>query len=421
MDGVVNKTVLENGIKVLTCKIPYVRSVSLGIWVNAGARDEQDDEAGMSHFIEHMFFKGTTSRSAYDLAKEFDAMGSHTNAFTTMETTCYHARVMDIHLEKMTEILSDIFLNSRFDDDEIDNERPVILQEISMTHDNPEDYIHQMFEKNIWCSHPLGRSVLGTPDTVSGINRDKITDFLNRLYLPERIIITAAGNLEHDHFVSCIANAFESIRKKYVFPQRITPAYSHGMFSQTRDIEQAHICFGNHGISVTDDRRFASSIVNTILGGNMSSRLFQEIRERRGLAYSVYSFSSTYDDAGLLGIYAGVSPDNINQATDLILKELKQIKEQGITEEELKNAVQYTKGSIFLALENSESHMVRLAQNELHFGRYVPIEETISRINSLTRKDIHAFLDDMFDLNSLSISVLGPDMDMSGVKDLAGF
>ncbi len=419
MEGVVKKTVLSNGVRVLTCKIPYVRSVSLGIWVDVGARDEDVLESGMSHFIEHMLFKGTPTRTARDLAKEFDAMGSYTNAFTTMETTCYHAKVMDSDLGKMAGIFSDIFLNSEFDNDEIKNECPVILQEISMAHDNPEDQIHHIFENNIWDTHPLGRSILGTKKTVPTINRRGIKAFFEKLYHPDRLIISAAGNLDHDSFVSLMAEPFETIKKKRTFPKREIPIFRNRITSCYKDIEQTHICFGNPGISVADDKRFAASIVNTVLGGNMSSRLFQEIREKRGLAYSVYSFSTSYIDSGILGIYAGVSPENMNRTTELILNELKRLKDGGITQEELENATQYTKGSILLSLENSESHMGRLAQNEFHFGRSVPVDETIGRINSITCDDISAFTEEYFDLSRLSIAVLGPVKDDSGIRELA--
>lgn len=408
MGDIVKKSTLRNGVRVITKKLPYVRSVSMGVWVNVGARDERLHENGLSHFIEHMLFKGTSTRSAYQLAKEFDAIGGHTNAFTSMENTCYHARVLDIHLEAMVDMLSDIFLNSLFDPAEVENERPVILSEISMLEDSPEDFVHTLLEENYWRDHPLGRSILGSRENVLKFDADKIESFFNKSYQPCQTIISAAGNIDHDHLISLIGPAFEAIEAGKPTPERISPeAHTHTRF-HTRELEQVHLCVGNKGLSITDPSRFSCSLMNTILGGNMSSRLFQEVREKRGLAYSIYSFSSLNVDSGLFGTYTGVAPENAHKATELILKEIDTLCQVTVEENELQDAKDYTKGNILLSSESTDNQMVRLAQNEIHFGRYIPVEETIENINKVTPDDIRILANRLFKESRPSLTVLGP-------------
>ena len=292
MKKTVNKTTLKNGVRILTKKMPHAHSVSMGVWVDAGARDESVKENGLSHLIEHMIFKGTQKRTAFQIAKQFDALGCNTNAFTGYENTCYHAKVMDSHLKTVVEILSDIFLNSVFDEKELEKERPVIFQEIGMVEDNPEEYVHVLSNTAFWGDNPLGRSILGTKENILGFTADDIRKFFKRFYQPNRIIISIAGNLSHDKTVDLIGPKFESVKPGNSFPERITPFAHSAVNLKHRDSEQGHICIGTKGISITDPRRFAFSILNAVFGGNMSSRLFQNLREQRGLAYSVYSFMS---------------------------------------------------------------------------------------------------------------------------------
>ncbi|MGD2151383.1 MAG: pitrilysin family protein, partial [Desulfobacterales bacterium] len=308
MEHDVNKTTLKNGIRIVSKKMPHIHSVSMGVWVNVGARDELSSENGLSHFIEHMIFKGTEKRTAFQIAKEFDSIGGQTNAFTSAENTCYHAKVLDTHLETMVDILSDIFLNSVFDEKEIENERAVIFQEIGMVEDSPDEYIHVLSGRNFWGDNSLGRSVLGTRENVADFNSHTIKRFFHKLYQPERIVISAAGNLEHNRLVDLIGPVFESIHPGNSFPERFTPQGRCKVNLHQRNLEQVHICLGTKGVSITDPRRYAYSLMNTIFGGNMSSRLFQEIREKRGLAYSVYSFISSYVDTGVFGASAAVNP-----------------------------------------------------------------------------------------------------------------
>ena len=418
MNKTVRKTVLDNGVRIVTGKLPHVRSVSMGVWVNVGARDESAAENGLSHFIEHMLFKGTTSRSAFELAKQFDAIGGHTNAFTSMENTCYHASVLDSHFEIMVDILSDIFLNSTFDEDELENERPVILSEISMMEDNPDDYIHVLLEKNYWGDHPLGKSVLGNPENVMAFDSDKIKTFFKNRYQPEQIVISASGNVEHDRLVELIAPTFGLLKSDGRKRERTTPVPVIHTDIVEKSIEQVHVCLCNQGLSITHPERFTGSLMNTILGGNMSSRLFQEIREKRGLAYSVYSFSSLNTDTGLTGVYTGVAPDKVETAVELILNEWRRICDEKISADELSDAMEYTKGNILLSSESTENHMVRIAQNEIHFGRYVPIVETLDKVNAVTCEGIQDLANRLFKSSRPSLSTLGPFSDEDKISSL---
>ena len=417
MTKAVKRTVLDNGIRVLTKHMPYVRSVSMGVWVDVGARDESPAENGLSHLIEHMIFKGTRRRSAYDIAKEFDAIGGHTNAFTSFENTCYHAKVMDIRLESMVDILSDIFLNSIFDGGEIERERPVILQEIGMSEDNPEDYLQTLASRAVWGDTPLGRSILGTRKNVSGFTSQDVKHFFKRLYQPERILISAAGNLDHQQIVDLVRGGFENIGPGNGFPERLAPPIlaNTGVFQ--RELEQEHLCINTPGIPISDPRRFAFSILNTILGGNMSSRLFQEIREQRGLAYSVYSFASSFMDSGLFGLYAGVAPENTELTLDLMLKQLDRLEADPVGADELTAAQDFIIGNLLLAAESNDNQMVRLAQNEINFGQYIPVSEVVANIKAVTADDVRALADQLFADRKFSLTLLGPLTDLGPAFD----
>ena len=421
MEHAVNKTVLNNGIRIVSKKMPHVHSVSMGVWVNAGARDESSSESGLSHFIEHMIFKGTKKRTAFQIAKEFDAIGGQTNAFTSAENTCYHAKVIDSRLETMVDILSDIFLNSIFEEKEIENERAVILQEIAMVEDSPEEYIHVLSGRNFWGNNSLGQSVLGTRENVAGFNAHTLKGFFLNFYQPERIVISVAGNLEHNRLVDLIGPVFESIRPGNSFPERITPQENSKVSLHRKSLEQVHICLGTKGLSITDPRRYAYSLMNTILGGNMSSRLFQEIREKRGLAYSVYSFISSYVDTGVFGAYAAVNSENAFIATRLILKEIAKLKHLRVDPNELQDAKEHTKGNLMLASESNDNQMVRLAQNETHFGRYIPLEEIANNIQSVTQDDILDLAESLFQKRQFALTLLGPVTQKDEFDDILTF
>ena len=418
MDAQIDKTDLKNGIRILTRKMPHTRSVSMVVWVNVGARDENPAESGLSHFIEHMIFKGTRQRSSFQIAKEFDAIGGHTNAFTSMENTCYHAKVMDTHTDTMIEILSDIFLNSVFDPGEIEKERPVILQEIRMVDESPDEYVHLLSGKNFWGDNPLGRSILGAPENIIRFDADLIKTYFHRLYQPDRIIISAAGNVEHADIIERLGPAFESIKPGNGIAERITPRSRSLVDLNHKDLEQVHICLGAPGLSITDPRRYAYSLLNTILGGNMSSRLFQEIREKRGLAYSVYSFITSHVDTGMFGVYLAVDPSRALEAANLVLNEIDKLSTQPVTAAELQGAVEYTKGSLLLASESNDNQMVRSAQNEIHFNRSIRLSEVIKKIESVTTAEILALAESLFKTDRMSLTLLGPVKDKKPFEDM---
>jgi predicted Zn-dependent peptidase len=419
--AVINKTLLPNGIKIISQKTPHIRSVSMGVWVNVGARDESDRENGLSHFIEHMIFKGTARRSAYQIAKEFDAVGGHTNAFTSMEHTCYHAKVLDNHMETMVDILTDIFLNSTFDPQEVERERPVICQEIGMLEDAPEDYVHLLSGHNFWGDHPLGRSILGTRENILNFDSPIIKDFFHRFYHPERIVVAVCGNVDHQRLLELVAPTFGSIVSDQNLPERHAPEISPGMRIHFRELEQVHVCLSTPGLSITDPRRFALSLLNSLLGGNMSSRLFQEIRERRGLAYSVYSYIGSHVDSGMFGIYAGIHPDNVQQTIELIVQEMNAICRTPITAAELQDAKEFTKGNLILATESVDNQMVRLAQNEIHFNEYIPLESVIEHIEAVTAEEIQELARTLFISEQSGVTLLGQVDDKTDFKSIVAF
>ena len=390
----------------------------MGVWVSVGARDESASESGLSHMIEHMIFKGTQKRSAFQIAKQFDAIGGHTNAFTSFENTCYHARVMDAHLDTMVDILTDIFLNSAFNEDEIEKERPVIFQEIGMVEDNPEEYVHVLSGQAYWGDNPLGRSILGTREDILKYNSTTLKTFFRHFYQPEHIVISVAGNVNHDRIVDLVSSEFENIKAGRRFDERITPKGNPLFQLHYRDLEQAHICLGTSGIAITDPRRYAFSLLNTIFGGNMSSRLFQSIRERRGLAYSVYSYISSFEDTGMFGAYAGVSPENALETTRLMVAELKKLKTERVAATELDDAKNYTKGNLLLASESVDNQMVRLAQNEINFGRQIPLQEVVDQVESISEDDLIDLADSLIREDRLALTVLGPVKDETQFKNI---
>lgn len=413
MDRTVNKTILKNGVKIVTKRIAHARSVSMGIWVKVGARDESSDESGLSHFIEHMIFKGTSNRTGFQIAREFDAIGGHANAFTAMENTCYHARVIDSHLETMVDILSDIFLNSLFNAKEVESERQIILQEIRMVEDSPDEYVHLLSGSAYWGDNPLGRPVLGARENIIGFDAATIKGFFRRVYQPEHIVISAAGNLVHDQFIDLIGSPFESAQPGNGLPERATPTGRSTVNLYPRELEQVHLCIGTKGLPITDPQRYVFLLMNIILGGNMSSRLFQEIRERRGIAYSVYSFISSHVDTGMFGVYAGVDPKRMLESIELILKEMYRLKMRRVDSAELHNSKECAKGGLLLASEGIDNQMVRLAQNEIHFGRYIPLQEIVDKIESVTEDNILGLTGDLFQTDRLAITLLGPVADKS--------
>jgi predicted Zn-dependent peptidase len=405
------KSSLDNGVRIITERIDHSRTVSVGFWVEVGARDEDGANNGSAHFVEHMLFKGTHSRSARQIAMEMDLLGGMSNAFTSNETTCFYATVLDSHTEQLIDLLNDIFLDSVFDPVELERERQVILQEISMVDDTPDDLVHELFASQLWGDHPLGNTVLGPREVVSSLSSADLLDYVRRHYTPDRILIAAAGNVEHDSFCSLLADRFTSLscagsecnrlRKP---PAQIAPRRK--MYN--RPLEQMHMVFGTYGLPVTAEKRYALLLLNTVLGGNMSSRLFQEIRENRGLAYSVYSYLGAYEDSGSISIYAGVDPVAAAETSELIEQEVERIRCENVLPEELDGAKNYVKAGLFLSSENNEARMIRAAKNELYFGRYIPFEEIAAAIDRVSVEDMRLLAGQLLGGRALTVVGLGP-------------
>jgi predicted Zn-dependent peptidase len=413
-DSVYQKSFLRNSVRVVTEYIPHVRSISTGIWVDAGSRDEEEDEGGMSHLVEHMIFKGTDKRSALDIAKELDSIGGMSNAFTCQEQTCFHAKVLDTHLAKVVDLLLDIFRNSLFKPEDLEREKLVVLQEISMVEDTPDEYVHVLFNRSFWGENPLGRPILGDAGIVKGFNQQKIINYIVKCYLPSRLVKAPAGHIDHHRFVDLLRASLEEMNQENGYYRRQTALVTKEVNVHVKPLEQVHVCLGVRGPAAVDEFRFVDTLLSTILGGNMSSRLFQKIREERGLAYSVYSHVSTYSDVGLLGVYMGVRPDSLPEALDLVFKEFDKLRAGQLDQSELDAAKDYLKGSILLSAENTDNRMGRLAKNELLFQRFVSFEEVLKRIDEVGIDQVGDRAGMRLDPQGVSVTVLGPwDKDLA--------
>nr|WP_239138094.1 pitrilysin family protein [Actinoplanes regularis] len=413
-DGV-RLTVLPSGLRIITEAIPTTRSAALGIWVGVGSRDETPAMSGASHFLEHLLFKGTPKRTALQISAEIEAVGGETNAFTTKEFTCYYARVLDADLPLAVDVLVDAVADSILEPGDVETERGVILEEIAMHEDEPGDEVHDVFAEAIYGDHPLGRLISGTPESVTPMTRNQINNFYRKRYQAPEVIIAAAGNLDHAAVVRLVRKALAGT------PLDTEPAEPAGprpgdkrvrvRKPQTvvlhRDTEQAHIVLGTVGLSRYDDRRFALGVLNNVLGGGMSSRLFQEIREKRGLAYSVYSYASQYADSGLFGVYAGCAPGKAGEVLDLIRTELERVAESGITAEELVRGRGMAKGAYVLGLEDTGSRMSRLAKSELLYGDLMSVDELLTRVDAVTIADVGQVAADIL-AREQSLAVVGP-------------
>jgi predicted Zn-dependent peptidase len=413
-DGV-RRTVLPSGLRIVTEAIPHTRSAAIGVWVNVGSRDETPTMSGASHFLEHLLFKGTKKRSALDISAEIEAVGGETNAFTTKEYTCYYARVLDADLPLAVDVLCDAVAESVLDPADVETERAVILEEIAMHEDEPGDEVHDVFTTAIFGDHPLGRLISGTEETISPMTRTQINGFYRRRYIAPRIVIAAAGNLDHAAVVRQVRKALagspldsapaapEALRAA---GKRIRTLPAHTVV-QNRDTEQAHVVLGAVGIGRMDDRRFAHGVLNNVLGGGMSSRLFQEIREKRGLAYSVYSYGSQYADAGLFGVYAGCAPGKVDEVLDLTRAELDRVAAKGLTTEELSRGKGMVKGSYVLGLEDTGSRMSRLAKSELLYGDLMGVDDLLGRVDRVTLDEVNELAADLLS-RPMSLAVVGP-------------
>ncbi|MFN8545862.1 MAG: pitrilysin family protein [Candidatus Binatia bacterium] len=403
----VRSTRLANGVRVLSQELPDSPSVTIGIWVENGSRFEAAEQGGISHFLEHLFFKGTARRTAAAIAEEIDAVGGVLNAFTGKEFTCYYAKVLPEHLPLALDLLGDIFTRSQFAEEEIVRERTVILQEISQVEDAPDDYVHDLFNQAFWPGHPLARPIAGTAETVSRLTRADFLAFLETRYRPNRVLVAAAGRLRHDDLAVAVAQQLDGLRGAATVVDGGRPEARAGASVHAKPLEQVHLCFGVPGIAQADPDRYPAHVLNLALGGGMSSRLFQEIRERRGKAYSVYSFLSAFADAGYVGVYVGTSAESVQEVIAVVAAEIDRMARDGLTADELIRTRNQMKGNLLLGLETSDSRMSRIAKNELYFGRDVPIEEISANIDAVTSDDVVRVAERLFRPRRLALTVLG--------------
>lgn len=409
------KTTLDNGITVVTESMKHVRSVSLGVWVKTGARDEVDSVKGVSHFIEHMLFKGTKTRSAKDIAIEMDSIGGEINAFTSKEHTTYYVKVLDEHIPIAVDVLSDIFFNSTFDPKEFERERKVIVEEIKMVDDTPDDLVHEMYLETVWKGNPLGQPILGTKGSIRGLSRETLIDFMQRHYLPSQIVISAAGNFDMDKLTGLLNEKFGGHKRKGKASGVHRPEFRPTMNMKDRKLEQTHLCMGYEGYPFVCEDRYGVYALNNIVGSSMSSRLFQEVREKRGLAYSVFSYLTQLSDAGLFTIYAAVSPSKTVSLVRLIKKEIAKLVKHGVDDDELRKVKEQMKGNMVLGLENTSNRMSQLAKHEMYLGRYYTLDEIITEIDKVDKDQIARLIHEIFVEGKPGLAALGP-VDKSLIK-----
>jgi predicted Zn-dependent peptidase len=388
--------------------MPHVRSVSVGIWIGTGSRRETPEQNGVSHFIEHMLFKGTTSRSAEDIARSVDSIGGNLDAFTAKELVCFNTKVLDEHLSLAWEVLADLVLHPLFRPEDIEKEKGVILEEIKMEADSPDYLVHEIFSSNFWKDHPLGKPILGTRETVKRFDRDMICAYYSAVYAPSNLIVTAAGNLTHERLVALVREHFESLPISPSVPNDQVPTtHARIALRNKKALEQVHLCLGVPSYPLPHQERFACYVLNTLLGGGMSSRLFQNIRERQGLAYAVFSELNPYRDTGCLSIYAGTSVESARKVVESILNEFRELREQPVSEEELRRAKDHLKGSLMLSLESTGSRMTNLARQEMYFGRFFTLDELVESIESVAAADVQRIAQTFFDPKQIALTILG--------------
>lgn len=410
----IHREILPNGLIVLSEEMRHIRSISIGIWMKTGSRDETAELNGISHFTEHMVFKGTTSRSARDIARQVDSIGGNMDAFTGKETICFNIKVLDEHLPIALDILSDLVLNPVFAEKDITREKGVILEEIKMDEDNPDYLVHEIFTQNFWKDHPLGKPILGTKDTVRSFEQEKLFDFYRHRFVPNNIIISAAGNLNHQRFMNLIKERFVGLKSVPNGFHQPTPAVTPRIITRNKkSLEQVQLCLGVPSHPISHAKRYVSYVLNTVLGGGMSSRLFQKIREDQGLVYSIYSDLNPYRDTGCLSVYAGTSLESTPKVVGSILAEFHELKSDVIPPEELRRAKDQLKGSLMLSLESSTSRMSNLARQEMYFDRFFTLDETIEQIEGVTAEEVTEMAGSLFHQDRIAVTVLG---NLDGLK-----
>lgn len=403
----IKKYTCKNGVRIVLEEMPILRSVAIGIWVKNGSRHESPELNGISHFIEHMLFKGTKTRSAREIAESFDSIGGQVNAFTSKEYTCYYAKVLDTHASYALEVLSDMFFNSVYDERELEKEKSVVLEEIKMYEDTPDDIVHDLLSKAIYANHPLGYPILGTEKTLKSFTDDMLKQYVHHTYTPDNVVISVAGNVS-ESFIEEIENIFGSYEGGKHEENKSKPVFNKNWLTRKKDTEQVHLCLGFEGLSVGSEDIYDLIIANNILGGSMSSRLFQEVREQRGLAYSVYSYHSSYEDSGIVAIYGGTGADQLDLLFDTIQQTLETYVEEGVTDKELKNTKEQLKGNLMLGLEGTNSRMSRNGKNELLLGKHRTPDEIIELIDAITKEDVNRMAERIF-TKDFSLSLISPN------------
>src|SRR2546423_7571006 len=410
----IRREVLPNGLTFITEEMQHIRSVSIGIWIKTGSRDEDLQWNGISHFIEHMVFKGTQHRTAEEIARQVDSIGGNMDAFTAKECISFSIKVLNEHVPIALDVLSDLVLNPVFDAQDISRERGVILEEIKMDEDNPDYLVHEIFTQNFWKDHPLGRPILGTRDTVKRFDRSPVFDFYSQRFSPGNMIITAAGYLNHDRFVELVAQHFEKMKPVsngfHSSPPKVVPKI---ILKNKKSLEQVKICVGVPSYPITHARRLTSYILNTLLGGGMSSRLFQNIRERQGLAYAIYSDLNPYRDTGCMSIYAGTSRESASKVVECIVSEFRKLKMEIVPQDELRRAKDQLKGSLMLSLESSNARMSNLARQEMYFDHFYGLDELIAKIEAVNAEELKELANQFFETDNIAVTVLG---NLNGLK-----
>ena len=406
------KHVLENGLTIIGEEIPYVKSISLGVWINAGSRIEDEEISGVSHFIEHMLFKGTRNRTSKQIASEIDNLGGQINAFTSKECTCYYVKLLDSHIDIGIDVLSDMILNSKFNEDDLDKERSVIIEELKMYEDSPEDLAYDLLTENIYKNDPLGMNIIGTEESLNRLNREKLLDYFNKYYVPNNSVIAISGNFNFDEIINKIEEKFKVWKKRDVNVDIKKAEFKSCFLTKNKDIEQVNLAMSLEAVPLENDKEvYALAVINTVFGGSISSRLFQKIREEKGLVYSIYSSQTLYRKCGELGIFASTSKEYLKEVYDLIIKEIKNIRENYITEEELEESKEQLKGNYILSLESINSKMLANGEAMLLNNKLKKEDEIIEHINVVNMEQVKDIINKVFNIENLAVCIVGKDVE----------
>ena len=406
------KHVLENGLTIIGEEIPYVKSISLGVWINAGSRIEDEEISGVSHFIEHMLFKGTRNRTSKQIASEIDNLGGQINAFTSKECTCYYVKLLDSHIDIGIDVLSDMILNSKFNEDDLDKERSVIIEELKMYEDSPEDLAYDLLTENIYKNDPLGMNIIGTEESLNRLNREKLLDYFNKYYVPNNSVIAISGNFNFDEIINKIEEKFKVWKKRDVNVDIKKAEFKSCFLAKNKDIEQVNLAMSLEAVPIESDKEvYALAVINTVFGGSISSRLFQKIREEKGLVYSIYSSQSLYRKCGELGIFASMSNEHLKEVYESIIEEIKIMKKYYLTDQEIKESKEQLKGSYILGLESTSSRMMSIGRALLLNNKVESTDDILKSIDNVDRETVKIVIDKIFNLDKLGVCIVGRDVE----------